>query len=82
METPNQIIYGLGGFIIALFLSAVLGDLMFTPLSILLKGHPGVEDYVVFVGIGLFLVLWWAAYIALIRWQGKRSRQRSPQGSV
>jgi len=82
METPKQIIYGLGGFVIALFLWAVIGDLMLTPLAILLKGHPGVEDYGGVFFIGIFLVLWWASYFALLRWLGKRRRQPPPQDGV
>jgi hypothetical protein len=78
METTKQIVYGLGGFIIAVFLMMFIPTLMLTPLSILQKRYPGVADYAGFVFIGIFLVLWWVAYIGLLRWRGKRQRKPPP----
>ena len=82
METPKQIVCGLGGFIIALTLMMFLPTLMLTPLSILQKRHPGVEEYVGFGFVGIFLLLWWAAYIGLLRWRDKRDRKPPPQDGV
>jgi predicted secreted protein len=70
METPKQIMVGAGAFVIALVLVSLLADILFP----ILPCGPHTKDYTGPIGIGFFLVVWWIAYVAIIR-RGRRKRQ-------
>lgn len=55
---------------IALVLVSLLADVLF---PLLLRG-PHTKYYTGPIGIGIFLVVWWLAYLAIIRYRSRRKK--------
>ena len=73
METPKQIMTGAGAFLIALVSVSLLAEFL---IPVLPKG-PQTKDYTGPIGIGVFLVVWWAAYIVMAKHQARKTKKKN-----
>lgn len=74
METPNQIAYGLGAFLVAMAVTMLL-------VKGLLVAIPAVSDYFTpNTGLGVFLLSWWMSYLIIIRTIRRRKERKRPEG--
>jgi len=72
METPNQIAHGLGGFLVAVVVTALLANIFVSRIP----AHA--ERFTTGgVGLGVFVVVWWISYAISIRAARKRHEARN-----
>ena len=73
METPNQIMHGLGAFLAGAVATLLLvkGFLFVFPIS---------AEYITpGISFGIFLLAWWASYLTIIHEVRKRRTHRKPE---